>query len=72
MKTEVQRTPELDEEELVKSYAQPNRFDHRKMFRKSKWEFIRWNKVDTVGFLLCWVVVAAILGVFWLVLNIGR
>ena len=72
MKTPVAPTPETDEMELVKSYANPNRFNHLKLFPNSNWEFCKWTKIDTIGFLLCWVAVAFILAFLWLVLNIGK
>jgi Na+/proline symporter len=71
MKTEVQPTPEQDEAELEISYANPKRFDHLKLFPKSDWEFCKWTKIDTIGFVLSCIAVAAIVGLFWLVLNLG-
>jgi solute:Na+ symporter, SSS family len=71
MKTEVQPTPEQDELELEKSYANPERFDHLKLFPKSSWEFCKWTKTDFVGFVCCCMIVLAIVGLFWWVLNIG-
>ena len=72
MKTPVAATPETDEMELAASYENPNRFNHLKLFPNSNWEFCKWTKTDTIGFLLCWVAVAFILAFLWLVLNIGK
>ena len=72
MKTEVQPTPELDKKEIERSLADLSRFDHMKVFSGSSWEFVKWNKVDLVGFLLCCMAVVIILGIFCVVLNIGR
>ena len=71
MKTPVASSPELDAQELEKSYANPQRFDHLKLFPNSKWEMCKWTRMDTVGFVLCWVTLIAVLAVFWLVVNIG-
>jgi Na+/proline symporter len=72
LKTPIALTPEEDAVEIEKSYANPQRYDHLKIFRKSNWEMCKWNRQDTIGFLLCWVMVAFILGLFFLLLNIGR
>ncbi len=64
MKTPVADTPELDVVEMEKTNAEPHRFDHKKIFRRSSWEFTKWDKVDTVGFLLCCLMTGAILAAF--------
>jgi SSS family solute:Na+ symporter len=71
MKTKVQENKEKDEEELAKSYANPNRFDHRKMFPGTQWEMLRWNREDTVGFLFALGMVAAIIGLLYFLINLG-
>ena len=52
MKTPVNPDPEKDRKEVELSYANPNRFDHVKFFPKSQFEFTKWTKEDTYGFLL--------------------
>ena len=52
MKTPVNPDPEKDRTEVELSYANPTRFDHVKLFPNSQFEFTRWNKEDTYGFLL--------------------
>ncbi|MDR2676282.1 MAG: hypothetical protein LBC18_15820, partial [Opitutaceae bacterium] len=64
MKTPVAGTPELDAEEMEKTRQNPSRMDHTKLFRGTSWEFTRWNRVDTIGFVLCCAMTAAILAVF--------
>lgn len=71
MKTPVAATPQRDEIELKKSYDNPARFNDSKLFPNSDWEMGKWDKTDTIGFVLCWVAVAVILCVLWTVLNIG-
>lgn len=71
MRTPVGATPEDDRREVELSYAQPNRFDHKKIFRKSQWQFARWRPRDFIGFFGCWLIVGAILLLLWGVLTIG-
>lgn len=52
MKTPVNPDPEKDRAELQLSYSDPGRFDHTKIFPGTQFEFTRWNKEDTWGFVL--------------------
>jgi len=72
MKTPVVPIPEEDAMEMEKSRANPHRFDHQKVFPNSNWEFCKWDRQDTVGFLLCWVGVAGIMFLLWLMANAIR
>ncbi len=69
MKTQVIADPELDKAELEKSYADPTRFDHTKLFPKSNWEFCKWTREDTYGFLGASALTAIILIAFWLMIK---
>jgi SSS family solute:Na+ symporter len=69
MKTPVGATPELERLAIEETASNPSRFDHLKLFPRSQWEFCRWTREDTVGFLVCCGVSAAILGGFWLLLR---
>jgi len=71
LKTPVALTPDEDEREVALSYEQPHRFDHKKLFPGSTWEFNKWRPIDYVGFLGCWGIVALVIGFLWLVLNVG-
>ncbi|MBN2577707.1 MAG: sodium:solute symporter family protein [Pirellulales bacterium] len=71
MKTEVREDRAADQRELDLSYAQPDRFDHRKLFPKTQWEFHKWNRVDTVGFILSSLIAFSVLGFLKLLLLIG-
>ncbi len=72
MSTPVKPDPADDLREIELTLADPHRFDHTKIFPNSQWELKKWDKTDTVGFALCWVGVVIVLGVLWLMLNIGR
>jgi len=72
MKTPVGATPELEAAALEATRRDPRRFDHLKLFPRSAWEFTRWDRTDTTGFLVCCAISAAILGFFWLLLHLLR
>lgn len=71
MKTRVRENREEDEKELEISYHHPHRFDERKMFPKTQWEILKWNKQDGLGFLLALSMVAGILIFLWFIVNLG-
>jgi hypothetical protein len=69
LKTPVGPTPELEREAMELTLQSPARFDHLKLFPRSQWEFCRWTREDTLGFLVCCAVSGAILGCFWLTVR---
>jgi solute:Na+ symporter, SSS family len=69
MKTPVGATPELDCLAVAETERNPSRFDHLKLFPKSDWEFCRWTREDTLGFLACCSLSAAILAGFSLLVR---
>ncbi len=69
MKTPVGDTPELEAAAMEQTRLNPGRFDHTKLFPHSTWEFCKWDKVDTVGFLICCAVSGAIIGLFVVLLK---
>ena len=71
MKTPVAPTLEEDARRVAESYANPTRYDHLKLFPRSKWEFTRWDRTDTLGFLACCALVGVVLLVFKGVLMLG-
>lgn len=71
MKTPVAASLEADAAEVERSYAKPTRFDHLKLFPNSNWEFTRWDKTDTLGFLVSCAMVGLVLLVFKAVLVVG-
>ncbi|RKY12389.1 MAG: sodium:solute symporter family protein [Planctomycetota bacterium] len=72
MKTQVHVDPDQDARQMELSYADPSRFDHRKLLPKSDWEFDRWTKTDAIGFGISTAV--AVLVVFFLIglISIGE
>ena len=69
MKTPVAATPELDAAEVAETRRNPGRFDHRKIFPRSQWEFTRWDRTDAAGFFTCCGISGAIIVLFWLGLR---
>ena len=72
MKTSVGATPELETAALEETRRDPHRFDHQKLLGpNSHWEFTRWDRVDTVGFLSCCAISAGIIALFWFLLRLA-
>lgn len=72
MKTPVGASPALEEQAVADTYADPHRFNDTKLFPKSAWEFTKWNKTDSVGFIVCVGVAFIILGALWLMLQSAK
>jgi Na+/proline symporter len=70
MKTPVGATPELEAASIEETRNNPRRFDHTKLFPSSNWEWTRWDKTDTVGFVICLGVSAGIIFIFWFLLRL--
>jgi len=72
MKTPVGDTPELEAAAMEETRLNPGRFDHTKLFgRTSWWEFCRWDKADTIGFLVCCTVSGSIVSLFLFLLGLA-
>jgi len=72
MCTPVAPTPEEDQHEIELSIADPHRQDHYLLFPNSDWRVKKWKRKDFIGFFGCWGIVAAILGVLYFVLQLGK
>jgi Na+/proline symporter len=72
MKTPVGDTPELEAAAMAETRRNPRRFDATKLLGPdSSWEFARWNRTDTIGFLGCCAVSAGIIGIFVTLLRLA-
>jgi hypothetical protein len=71
MKTPVDPDPAGDRAAMEKSYAQPDRFDERKLFPGSSLEFQRPTAQDFWGFAVCFAICFSIIGMAILVSGIG-
>ncbi len=67
MKTPVNPDPEADRKELELSYQDPTRFDEKRLFNCCGLEFQRPNPVDIIGFIVCFIICFALIGLtVWL------
>jgi len=71
------KTPSLadrkeDERQLNISYQNPNRYDYKKMFPKSNWEFEKFEKLDIKGLLYFSLGGALILGILYILSYLGK
>ena len=71
MKTPVDPNPEKDAAELEKSYANPERFNDRKLFKHPDIEIQRPTSTDFWGFLACFAICFLIIGLILLVAGLG-
>ncbi len=66
MKTEVHPDPLVDRQNLVDSYADPQRFNARRLFPNSELEILKPKRKDVIGvlvsILVCVVVIAILMG----------
>ncbi len=72
MKTPVDPDPEADRRELEKSYTNPSRFDHRRLFRGGSLELQRPTAADAIGFLACFAICFLIIWLASAVAMIGH
>jgi SSS family solute:Na+ symporter len=71
MKTPVAADPTADAAVMAETIRDPRRFDHQKLFPASSWEFTKWNRVDTLGFLTCLGISGGIILLFWALLRLA-
>lgn len=71
MKTEVKPDPEDDRREMEASYADPGRFDDRRLFPGTQLEFVRQRPRDVFGFLACVAICFVIIGLLVWLATIG-
>lgn len=71
MRTPVDPDPQVDQQNLEAAYANPTALEHRKLFPGTQLEFQRPTLNDIVGFIACWIVCIAIIGLAVGVASIG-
>jgi len=72
MKTRVNKDHDADAKEIQLSYADPDRFNHKKLFPGSDWEFDKWTREDTVGFAVSVIGVFVVVGLLIFLVTIGK
>ncbi|MBN1542945.1 sodium:solute symporter family protein [candidate division KSB1 bacterium] len=71
MKTPALADRQADAQEMALSYAQPNRFDYKKMFPNSSWEFEKFEKTDILGMIVFTIGGLVILAVLYGLAQLG-
>ena len=71
MKTEVDADPKKDREKLEKSYADPARFDDRRLMPGTDFEFMRPRIRDVLGFLISIGICFVVIGLLTWLAGIG-
>lgn len=71
MRVKVLRDKEADARAVQAAYANPESTRAALLFSGSPWEFFKWDKEDAVGFLAGCLLVVAIFGFLYFVLNFG-
>jgi len=72
MRTPVSSDPEKDKKEMEMTNANPNRFDHLRLFPHSNWEMKKWNRRDWTGQAWVFLGMAGIVVLIYLMVAIGR
>ncbi len=72
MKTPSVADKEEDDRQMQLSYENPQRFDHKKMFPKSNWEFEKFEKIDIKGLLYFSAGAALIYGILYFISSLGK
>ncbi len=71
MRTPVNVDREIDRMEMEKSLSDPDRFKERLLSNKGQFEFFKWNRTDSIGFGLSVLTVLGIIGMLYILLNLG-
>ena len=71
LKTPIGASPEADEAELARTFADPSRFDRELLFPGKVVEFTRWTRYDVMGFFGIWIGVLTVIGILFGILRIG-
>ena len=71
MKTPVRGSREDDARQVALTLADPHRFDHTKLFPRSNWEFLKWDRQDWGGVAGTLVGVAGCVMLLWLIVWVG-
>ncbi len=70
MHTPVQSTLEQDQSAVEEAMAHPEKWERKKLRRNSKWEIMKPQKADILGFAGTWLLVGVIIFLLWLMVTI--
>jgi solute:Na+ symporter, SSS family len=62
--------PAVDAEDVMNAVRNPEETKRLLLFPNTRWEFYRWNRQDSLGFLFAIGVVFLVLGLLWAVVNV--
>jgi solute:Na+ symporter, SSS family len=62
--------PVIDKREVEKKVSNPELVEANKLFPNTNWEFWKPTREDIVGFALCWVGVAIVIALYYLLVNL--
>ena len=68
--TPIQPTPEAEESALRHAVDHYDEIEARKLRPGSNWEIMKPKAFDLIGFGVCWLIVAVIVGLLWLMVNV--
>jgi SSS family solute:Na+ symporter len=71
MKTPVDPDPKADQQAIEASYADPARFDEKRLVKAFGLEFQRFSVEDIVGFVVCFLICFALIWVTIVLANLG-
>ena len=71
MKTPVNTDHVEDAKQMVESYSNPHRFDHKKLFPNSNWELDKWDRTDIVGFSISILGVLGVIALMIFLISVG-
>ncbi len=69
--TPVQATPEDDTRVVAENAKNMARFDGRKLFPTTHWEFHKPSRMDYLGFFGTWGLVGLVILILWIIVRIG-
>jgi SSS family solute:Na+ symporter len=69
--TPVQATPEADVRTVAENAGNMARFEGRKLFPRTQWEFHKPSRQDYLGFFGTWACVGLVILILWIVVTIG-
>jgi len=70
MHTPVQPTAEQDQNAVKEAMAHPEKWERKRLWPNSKWEIMKPQKADILGFAGTWVLVGVIIFLLWLMVTI--
>jgi SSS family solute:Na+ symporter len=71
MRTKVIADRRRDDEDLARSLEDPARYRDRLLLPNSQWEFLKWDREDTLGFGISVLAVGGVLLFMWVLVSLG-